>query len=123
MHDAVQHGAVALPVFPIAENSSAQHGAVERAAFAVDAVFGEVIGCGQEQVWGCGGEVREDAVVAGGAGFDDFAGEDVGVDDGEGVRGFAEDLRDGGFAGGDGAGEAEEEHGCWWWGEKCLVER
>ena len=37
----------------------------------------------------------EDAAVAVGAGFDDLAGEEVGVDEGEGVRGGGEEAGDG----------------------------
>ena len=36
--------------------------------------------------------MREDAIVAAGTGFDDFAGEEVGVDDWEGVGGLAEEV-------------------------------
>ena len=50
-----------------------------------------------------------------GAGVDGAAGEDVGVDDGEGVLG-GEEAGDGGFSGGKGAGEADEEH-CFLGGE------
>lgn len=46
----------------------------------------------------------EDLCVGAGAGLDDFAGEEVGVDEGEGVRGGGEEAGDGGFAGGDAAG-------------------
>lgn len=46
----------------------------------------------------------EDGAIARGAGLDDLAGEEVGIDDGEGVGGLGEDAGDGGFAGGDGAG-------------------
>lgn len=42
--------------------------------------------------------------VATGAGLDDFAGEEVGVDEGEGVGRGGEEAGDGGFAGGDAAG-------------------
>lgn len=52
----------------------------------------------------------DDFFVGGGAGFDDAAGEEVGIDVGKGVRGGGEEAGDGAFAGGDGAGEAEEEH-------------
>ena len=51
-----------------------------------------------------------DFVVAGRAWFDDLAGDFVGVDDGEVVRGGGENLGDGGFAGCDAAGQSEEEH-------------
>lgn len=53
----------------------------------------------------------EDLLVAKGAGSDDLAGEEVGVDDGEGMRGGVEEGGDGGFARGEGAGEADEDHG------------
>ena len=42
-----------------------------------------------------------------------MAGEEVGVDDGEVVGGGVEEGGDGGFAGGEGAGEADEDHGAW----------
>lgn len=51
-----------------------------------------------------------------GAGEDDAAGEEVGVDDGEVVRGGVEEGGDGGFAGCEGAGEADEDHGGEGWG-------
>ena len=56
--------------------------------------------------------MAEDFGVAVCAGFDDLAGEYVGVYDGEVVGGGAEEVGDCGFAGCDGAGEAEEEHCC-----------
>ncbi len=46
----------------------------------------------------------EDLSVGAGAGLHDFAGEEVGVDEGEGVRGGGDEAGDGGFAGGDAAG-------------------
>lgn len=52
----------------------------------------------------------DDGVVACGAGFDYLAGDEVGVDNGEGVGWFGEEGGDGGFAGCDGACKAEEEH-------------
>ncbi len=68
----------------------------------------------------------EDLCVGAGAGLDDFAGEEVGVDEGEGVSGGGEEAGDGGFAGGDAAGQAEEKHfeglgGRWSWGGGELV--
>ena len=59
---------------------------------------------GLQQVRGRGAEFRNDLRVAVGAGLDGGAGEEVGVDDGEGVRGGAEEGGDGGFAGREGAG-------------------
>lgn len=105
MHNAIQPSTLPARVFPVAENSTAERGAVEGAGGAVGRG-------GEQEVRGGGPEVRDDAVVGAGAGLDDGAGEEVGVDDGEGVRGGAEEVGDGGFAGGDGAGEAEEEHDC-----------
>ena len=55
----------------------------------------------------------DDLCVGAGARLDDLAGEEVGVDDGEGVGRLGEEGGDGGFAGRDGAGEADEEHGLW----------
>lgn len=52
----------------------------------------------------------DNCVVAGGAGLDHLSRDLVGVDNGEGVRWGGEDLGDGGFAGRNGAGEAEEKH-------------
>lgn len=67
-------------------------------------------GIGEEEVGRRGGEVVDDGGVARGAGLDDLARDEVGVDYGEGVGRFGEEGGDGGFAGCDGAGEAEEEH-------------
>lgn len=53
----------------------------------------------------------EDLLVASRSGLDDAAGEEVGVDYWEGVGGLGEEGGDGGFPGGEGAGEGEEEHG------------
>lgn len=111
MHDSIQPRPIPTRVFALAEDAAAQSGAVEGAALAVGAVGGQGGRGREEQVRGRGEEVRDDAGVGAGAGADDGAGEEVGVDDGEGVRGEAEEVGDGGFAGGDGAGEAEEEHG------------
>lgn len=58
---------------------------------------------GEEEVGRCGEEVREDLPVAVGAGFDYGAGEEVGVDYGERVRGGGEHAGYGGFAGCEGA--------------------
>ena len=49
----------------------------------------------EEEVRGCGAEVGEDAAVAVGVGFDYLAGEEVGVDEGEGVGGGGEEAGDG----------------------------
>lgn len=58
-----------------------------------------------EEEIGCGGsEVIDDFAVGGCAGEDDFAGEEVGVDEGEGVGWRGEDAGDGGFTGCDVAG-------------------
>lgn len=123
MHDAIERGAIASAAVAVAEDATAQGGAVERSAVAVGAGFGEGVRGGEEEVGGRRGEVGEDASVGARAGFDDLAGEDVGVDDGEGVGGLAEEVGNGGFAGGDGAGEAEEEH-AWLWGcGRCLCGR
>jgi len=48
--------------------------------------------------------VENNLCVGAGARLDDFAGEEVGVDEGEGVRGGEEEAGDGGFAGSDAAG-------------------
>lgn len=107
MHDGVQDGAVAFGGGVVAEDAAAEGGPVEGAAEAIWAVrAGGFVGggCGQEEVRGGGGEVRDDAVVAGRAGLDDLAGEEVGVDDGEVVGGLGEEGRHGRFAGCDGAG-------------------
>jgi hypothetical protein len=70
-------------------------------------------------------------VVARGAGLDDLARDQVGVDDGEGVGWFGEEGGYGGFAGCNGAGEAEKEHCGGWvgvgavcgWGNGVCVGR
>lgn len=111
MHDGVEDGAVALGGRVVAEDAAAERGAVERATFAGGpALAAGRVGRREEEVGRRGGEVRDDAVVARGAGPDDLAGEQVGVDDGEVVGGFGEEGGDGRFAGCDGAGEAYEEH-------------
>ncbi len=69
-------------------------------------------GRGQQEVRGRGAKGGDDAGVGGGAGGEGLAGEEVGVDDGEVVGGTLEEGGDGGFAGGEGAGEADEDHGC-----------
>ncbi len=111
MHDGVEDGAVAFRGRVVAEDAPAERGPVEGAAFARGpALAAALVGGWEEEVGCCGGEVRDDAVVAGGAGLDDFAGEQVGVDDGEVVGWLGEEGGDGRFAGCDGAGEAYEEH-------------
>ena len=141
MYDAVEDEAVFFAGGGVAEDAAAEGGAVEgkaggggfAVAFAIAVSIGVGVvggargfggGCGvggrsgEEQVRRCGGEVGEDGGVAGGAWLDDFSGEEVGVDDREGVGGLGEEAGDGRFAGCDGAGEADEEHGgdCDWMG-------
>lgn len=59
---------------------------------------------GEEQVGGGGEKVVENLVIARGAGLDDLAREDVGIDDGQIVGRFAENIGNGRLAGGNGAG-------------------
>ena len=73
----------------------------------------------EEEVRRRGAEVAEDLRVGTGAREDGLAGEEVGVYDGEVVRWGLEEGRDGGFAGCEGAGEADEEHGVWVYA--CVV--
>lgn len=85
MNDLVKDHAVAFPFLGGAEDATAQRGPVEWPPCGVVLAYG-VIGW-EEEIGRAGPEVVDDCLVAGGAGFDDFAGEEVGVDDGEGVRG------------------------------------
>lgn len=88
MHDAVELLAVALAVFASAEHAAAQCGPVKRLAGRIE-----------KEVRRRGEEVLNNSVVSGRARLDDLAGDEVGVDDGEGVGWLAEEGRDGGFAG------------------------
>lgn len=72
----------------------------------------------KEEIGGAGAEVGCYCGVAFGAGLDDLAREEVGIDYGEVVGRGGEDGRYGGFAGRDGAGEADDEH----FGEVGVVE-
>ncbi len=116
MHNAVQH----LPIPPlrlaVPEDAPPERGAVDfpRGVGADADGAGGVEGL--EQVRGRGAEFVQDLAVAVGSWEDGAAGEEVGVDDGEVVRGGVEEGGDGGFAGGEGAGEAYEDHGGWFWG-------
>lgn len=130
--EAVEIGAVAEAGGGGAEDAAAEGGAVDGPTSPSSSVFSSlrffrvgiiggpaalifvllwvVVGVREQEIRGRGTEVGDDAVVARGAWFDDLAGEDVGVDDGEVVGGGAEDVGDGGFASCEGAGEAYEEH-------------
>lgn len=66
--------------------------------------------------------MRDDAVIGCGAGFDDLARDEVGIDYWEGVGRAREEGRDGGFAGRNGAGEAEEQHCGWLAGREFVCE-
>lgn len=114
MNNPVQRRPVSLALRAIAKDAAAEGGAIQRAAQAGRPVMAVVAfgrGGREQQVRGGGGEVCEDGGVAGGAGLDDAAGEDIGVDDGEGVGRGGQEGGDGGFSCGDGAGEADNEHG------------
>lgn len=112
VHDAVEGGAVAALGVAVAEDAPAERGPVDGpGGVGADAEGGAGVE-GLQQVRGRGAEVREDEGVAPGAGEDGAVGEGVGVDGGEVVGGGAEEGGDGGFAGGEGAGQADEDHGC-----------
>lgn len=99
MHDAVQR--LAIPPFPlpVAKHASSQRGPVDFAR-GVPADADGHTGVERLQEVRCrGAESFEDARVAAGAGEDDAAGEEVGVDDGEVVGWGVEEGGDGGFAG------------------------
>lgn len=89
MHDPIQDGAVTLPLRGVPEHAAPQGGPVQHPAVAVGVLVRE------QEVGRRGEEVREDREVACGAGFDDAPGEEVGVDDGEGVGRGGEDGGDG----------------------------
>ena len=110
MHNPIQHLTVSFPLLTVAEDAPAERGAIEGSAFAI------VRGLGQEQVGCCGTEVREDFAVPSCAWLDYLAGQEVGVDDWKGMWGLGKETGDGGFAGGDGASETDEEHFSRWVG-------
>lgn len=91
MHNAIQHLPIPLFLLAVTEDATAQDSAVEFAG----GVGADADGDGGverlQEVWGGGAEVFEDLGVAVGAGEDDAAGEEVGVDDGEVVGGGVEE--------------------------------
>lgn len=98
MDDAVQDRPVPHAGGCGAEDAPAQSGTIERAAAPGGSGVCR-IGCigvfrfsGEEEVGCCGCEVLDNGVVAAGAGLDDLAGEEVGVDDWEGVGGLGEEV-------------------------------
>lgn len=105
MDNPIQHLAIAFAFLRVAEDAPAECGSVQGFA-----IWGRVGCVFEEEIWCAGAEIVDDCFVAGCAGFDDFAGENVGVDYGEGVGWGGEDGGDGGFASGYGAGEADDEH-------------
>lgn len=90
MHNPIQHLAIPLFLLAVAENSAAEDGAVDFAGGVGADADGDGGVEGLQEVWGRGAEVFEDLAVAVGAGEDDAAGEEVGVDDGEVVGGGVE---------------------------------
>ena len=104
MHDPVQHRPI--PSFRLAgaENAAPERGAVDFSggvgAEAERGGWGE----GLQEVGGGGTEFAEDLRVGVGAWEEGFAGEEVGVYDGEVVGRGVEKGGDGGFARGEGAG-------------------
>lgn len=94
MHNLVEDAAVATPRRVVPEHAPAENSAVEAAV-------------GAEEVGRAGAKVGYYRRVASGAGLDDLAREEVGVDYGEVVGRGGEDGGDGGFAGRDGTGEAD----------------
>ena len=103
MHDAVEHIAIALTFGGVAKNATTERRPIEGATRAA-------VRRRQEKVGRRGEEVAADGVVAASSGFDNFAGEEVGVNHGEKVRRLGENLRDSGLASCDRTGEANEEH-------------
>ena len=95
MDDGVETGAVLAHFGAIAEDAAAEGRPVEGPTFSVGTIFGHVGTRGEEEVGGGGTEVGDDGVVAGSSRFDDFAGEKVGVDDGEVVGRGGEEGGDG----------------------------
>lgn len=113
MYDAIQDRTVPHAGGRGAEDAPAQSGTIERAAaagssgvFRIDWIQAFRFG-GEEEVGCCGCEMLDNGIVTAGAWLDDLAGEEVGVDDRQGVWWLGEEAGDGGFAGGDGAGEAD----------------
>lgn len=90
MHNPIQHRAIPLPLLAVSEYASAERRPVQWRAFTPVFVICRG-GKGKKEVGGGGGEVGEDLSVAWCSGLDDAAGEDVGVDYGEGVRWRGED--------------------------------
>lgn len=97
MHYPIKYAPVLLPRRVSAKNPFAENSAVQRAV-------------GSEQVRGARREVGDDRGVSFGPWRDDLSREKVRVDYGQVVRRRGEDGGDGGFAGGDGAREADDEH-------------
>lgn len=85
MDDTVEHGTIALALVRVAEDAAAERCAVQGATLTVGSALGHAGGGLDEEVLGGGGEVAEDGGVARCSGLDDLAGDEVGVDDGEGV--------------------------------------
>ena len=93
------------------EDATAKSGSVERSLVAGCTLFVVGGGCGwEEEIGGAGGEVADDFPVGWPAGCDDLTREEVGVDEWEVVGRGGEESGDGGFAGRDGAGKAEDQH-------------
>lgn len=102
MYDPVEDASVLLSRGIGAENTITENDAVQVAV------------C-EEEVGGAGAEVGCYCGVAFGAGLDDLARDEVGIDYGEVVGRGREDGRYGGFACRDGAGEANNEHIFFFW--------
>lgn len=83
MNNPIQDLPISYSFSFVSEHASAQRSSIERSATAC--ICGG--GGGEEEVGRCGAEVGEDFFVGGGAGADCAAGEEVGVDYGEGVGG------------------------------------
>lgn len=107
MDDAVELGAVGADRGGVAEDALAERGSVERLSLGVRRL---VLLGGHEEVGRRGTKVVDDLAVARGAWLDDFAREEVGVDDGQIVRRGAENGGHGGFSGGQAARQADYQH-------------
>lgn len=109
MDDAVQLGAVGADLGRVAEDALAERRSIEGSSLPlVLLLLFSFRGGGKEEIGGRGAKVLDDLAVAGGAWLDDFAREEVGVDDGEIVGRRGEDGRDGGFTGGEAASQAND---------------
>lgn len=105
MNDAVELGAVGADGGAVAKDALAEGWPIERSPLWIITI-GVLFGFGgrEEEVGRRRPKVLDDLAVAERAWLDDFAREEVGVDDGKVVWRGGEDRGDGGFSGGQAAG-------------------